>query len=70
MILLKILDQYLASFQVSTTSIKSLRRHKSLKTFTKIFYTEYDGAADTNADADADTGVTAIAIASLFFTFI
>ena len=57
----KTLDQYLPACKVSTRSIHNFKRYRLIKTLTKNFNIL------SNADANADAGVTAIALPVLSY---
>ena len=61
----KISDQYLTSGKVSTRSIRGFKRYRLLKTLTKNFNNLSN--ADTDADADTEAVVTAIALPVLSY---
>ena len=61
MVLRKILDRYILSYQRSIKSVIRLGNKEALKTLTKTL-TFVDADADANANANADAGGSTIAL--------
>ena len=57
MVLSKILDQCLSSYQTLTESIEGFGNNEVLKTLTQNFLTFVDADANANAYANADAGI-------------
>ena len=63
MVLRKILDRYILSYQRSIKSVIRLGNNEALKTLTKtLTFVDADADADANANANADAGGSTIAL--------